>query len=84
MMDFIFEKIFFPIMFIFIILIFLAIPFAIYDWYKEAKRETFHLKKDDWSCSKEYKYTTSTMILVGKVIIPQTITHQDCIQWSHK
>lgn len=61
--------------------IFIFLP---YYFFIECRKPTFSLKKNEWSCSKEYEYTTSNMILVGKVIVPQVITHHDCIQWNKK
>ncbi len=76
---------FIPIIFLlFITLIMVEIPLLVYGCFRESQSPTFELKKDDWSCSLEHEYTTSTMILVGKVMVPQMITHHDCIRWEQK
>lgn len=81
---FIIEKVVLPLFVIFVVVLLLSVPFLIYSWHQDSKRPEFSLKKDDWSCSKIYEYTTQSMIMVGKIMVPQTTTHKDCIQWSHK
>lgn len=78
------EKIILPFIVVGMALFIISVPFLIYACHQEQKRPTFELKKDDWSCSREHEYVTTTMVMVGKVMVPQTITHHDCIQWSHK
>lgn len=81
---FFFEKIFIPGFALGLIVIVVAAPFGIYACIQQAHSPEFSLKKDEWSCSKTYEYTTTTMVMVGHVMVPQTITHNDCIEWSRK
>lgn len=52
--------------------------------YRDAERPTFDLKKDEWACTKSHVETTTTMIMVGNVLIPNTSTTTVCDQWSRK
>lgn len=72
------------ILLIFIMSIILGIPLEIYAYYQDAKKPTFELKKDEWSCSLEHEYSTTNIVLVGKIMVPQMVTHHDCIRWEHK
>lgn len=42
------------------------------DW----RRPTFELKKDDWTCTKEYEWYSSVRGVL--------VTHHDCIVWEKK
>lgn len=50
--------------------------------YNESKKETFSLKKDEWSCSKEETKSSVTYLWVNNIAIPQTYTTTSCIQWN--
>lgn len=83
--DFVIRKLMIPVMLIiFIVGFFFGIPYCLISAYREAKKPTFELIKADWSCTKEYEYITTSMVMSGKVMVPITTTHHDCIQWSHK
>ena len=57
------------------------VPIAIY---QEANAETFDLRKDQWACTRSHTETITTLLPVGKVLIPSTTTHTVCDQWSRK
>ena len=79
------EKILIPVLiFILVLLLIVVLPCSIYTSYKDSQSPTFELKKKDWDCTNVHKYTTTTFVLVGKIMVPQTTQHSDCIQWSHK
>lgn len=78
------EKVFLPFVVVALIAMIIAFPFVVFRAFKRSRSPTFDLKKDEWSCTQVYEYTTTQTILVGKVMIPQTITRHDCVQWSHK
>lgn len=59
----------------------IALPFV---FYYDSKSPTFSLKKDEWGCTKDQTYTTTTMIMIGKVMVPQVNTNTECVQWSRK
>ena len=65
-------------------LIFLGLPFLIYSYVHESNKPEFCLKKDEWRCAKVHEYQSTTYILVGKVMVPQTTTHRDCVDWISK
>jgi hypothetical protein len=46
--------------------------------YQELGRPTFDLKKDDWSCSENHVESYTTLIMVGKVMVPQTHVSTVC------
>lgn len=73
----------FPVLFL---LLFICLAFGLlyFGWRVFNPSKTFSLETDEWSCSKEYEYQSSTMILVGKIMVPQIITYHDCIQWSRR
>lgn len=60
------------------------IPYAIYSCYQESQKEGFELKKVDWGCTNYHEYVTTVYTMSGKVMIPITTFHKDCIQWTHK
>lgn len=78
---FVFEKIVIPLSLLFMVGLLIYLPVTLY---QEYIKDTFSLAKADWSCSRVYEYTTTSMIMVGKVMVPQILTHKDCIEWSHK
>lgn len=67
-----------------LVILFIGVPVAFYFGIQDSRKPTFSLKKDEWSCTKVHEYTTQNMIMVGKVMVPQRVTHNDCIQWSKK
>lgn len=60
---------------LFMLAIFIGIPFAIYDSWKESKKPTFELKKDAWDCVRFH----DDIYFNGKVYVH----HRDCITWDH-
>lgn len=52
-----------------------ALGLALYDG---ATAETFELRKDQWTCAKSH--TESRMVLIGKVVAPQSQTVCDVWQ----
>lgn len=83
--DFCFEKIIFRLLMLSVIgLVFVGIPALIYSCYQDSKSPTFELKKAEWDCSNYHDYTTTIYVMAGKVMVPSTTAHHDCIQWSHK
>lgn len=72
------------ILIIMVSVLIVAIPFGISAWYKDSKRPTFDLKKDDWVCTKFHREASTYYITVGKVLLPQTTTTEVCDQWTRK
>lgn len=82
--DFLYEYVVYPLLLLLVGAIVFLILYAPYYFLMESKRPEFSLKKDDWSCSRVHEYTSTTMVVSGKIMVPQMITHHDCEQWSHK
>lgn len=82
--DWFMEKIFLRFFMTLMVLTFLMVPIGLFIWFLDSQSPTFSLRKDEWSCTLEHEYTTSTMVMVGKVIVPQMMTHHDCIRWEHR
>lgn len=82
--DWLMTSVFLPFVVILMLGLVVALPVVLFQSYQDSQRPTFSLTKDDWSCTLISTYTTNQMVLVGKVMIPQLHTHNDCIQWSHK
>ena len=57
---------------------------GVYVTYKQCTAETFSLKKDQWTCTKEHTETHTSSMLVGKVMVPQTRTETVCDRWERK
>lgn len=49
--------------------------------WKDSKRPTFELKKDDWECVKDERRTHLRPMLVGKVTIMQPVTNTVCLEY---
>lgn len=49
-------------------------------WYMESQEPNFSLKKADWACTSAHRETN--MVMVGKVMVPQTQTI--CDQWTRR
>ena len=80
--DFLMDKVVVPGVVIFLALIVLAIPFGIYACIKADQSPTFTLHKDAWACTASHVTTSTTYIMVGKVMVPQTVSSTVCDQWS--
>lgn len=62
----------------------LILGLGIYWSVQAEKSPTFTLRKDQWACVETTSYYTTTNILVGKVIIPQTRRVTECINYQRK
>lgn len=49
---------------------------------KASNLPTFELRKDQWQCTETTSYYTTTNVLVGKVIVPQTQRVTECINYQ--
>lgn len=81
-LNFCVEKIIMPACVLCILLLIVAVPFGIYAWYKADQAPTFALRKDRWQCTAAHTETSTTYIMVGKVLVPSTRTSSVCDQWS--
>lgn len=77
--DWFFDKIIPPIMFLGILAIFIITPIVIY---QDCTSEKITLTKKDWQCTANHYESTSTSIIVGKVIVPQTSRHMVCDEYK--
>ena len=62
--------------------LFIAIGIGIYFAIQASNAPTFELRKDQWKCTETTSYYTTTNILVGKVIVPQTQRVTECINYQ--
>ena len=60
----------------------IAIGIGIYFIIQVSNAPTFELRKDQWKCTETTSYYTTTNILVGKVIVPQTQRVTECINYQ--
>ena len=60
----------------------LFIAIGIYFAIQASNAPTFELRKDHWKCTETTSYYTTTNILVGKVIVPQTQRVTECINYQ--
>lgn len=81
----------YPLMVALVLVTFAAMCAGVYygcDWLiyhrNDPSPETFELRKDEWTCANHKTYTTTTMVMSGKVMVPITTTHVDCINWLAK
>lgn len=65
-----------------IVFIVLIVPVLIYGAIKSNESPTFELRKDRWRCTASHPVTTTTYVMVGKVLMPISSTHNECDQWS--
>lgn len=49
-----------------------------------ATAPTFELRKSQWKCAASQRETSTTYILVGKVMVPQYHTHDVCTNWVRR
>lgn len=66
------------------LLVFIGLPFLGYSMYIKYTSPTFTLDKSDWACSISHEESVTIMIMVGKVLVPQTSHSMVCDQWSKK
>jgi hypothetical protein len=51
--------------------------------WQDAAAETFELRRDQWSCTSSHAVTSTTYILIGKILAPTTNTQPPvCDQWT--
>ena len=55
---------------------------VVYYSIQASKSPTFTLYKNQWKCTETTSYYTTTNILVGKVIVPQTQRVTECINYQ--
>ena len=55
---------------------------GVYYSIQASKSPTFTLYKNQWKCTETTSYYTTTNILVGKVIVPQTQRVTECINYQ--
>lgn len=82
--EWLFGNVVMPLCLLLVTLFILAIPFLIYGCIQESKRPTFELKKGDWECTDTRTVTSTYYINVNNVMVPQTSSHEECIQWSRR
>lgn len=80
---FIATKIIFPLLVLFILFVLVGFAYGLYDAVFN-DHPSFSLQKKDWICYEYKSYTTTMLVPVGKVMVPQTTTHNDCVLWRHK
>ncbi len=49
-----------------------------------ASSDSFSLRKDSWECTANHHEAHSSVMLVGKVMIPQTSSTVVCDNWKRK
>ena len=64
-------------------LFFLGIA-GIISFYQYCRSPDFTLKKEEWECTKKVDVESTYYIMVGKVMVPQTSTTEECVQWTRK
>ena len=84
LMEWVFSKVIMPLVLIFILVMFgLLICLGVsefQDWRNPPP--TFELKNSEWRCTNVHKYTTTTYVMSGKVMVPLNTHHADCLQWT--
>ncbi len=76
------EKIIFGVTIFLVSSLVIALGIGIYLAIQESNAPTFELRKDQWKCTETTSYYTTTHILVGKVIVPQTHRVTECINYQ--
>lgn len=46
--------------------------------------DTFTLRTDQWECTQRTSRTWTTLVPVGKVLVPVVNSHRVCTQWSER
>lgn len=78
--EWMFEKVLLPLCgLLILVLIFIVAPIVIY---QGCTSEKITLTKKDWQCTANHYESTSTSIIVGKVIVPQTSRHMVCDEYK--
>ena len=81
-LDWLIMKVVIWICLIALIAIIIGLPFFIYGFYIQSTSPIFSLYKNQWNCTQSKNVTTTTYNLVGKVMVPITSTHEECIQYT--
>ncbi len=55
---------------------------GVYYSIQASKSPTFTLYKNQWTCTETTSYYTTTNVVVGKVIVPQTSRVTECINYQ--
>lgn len=58
--------------------------YAVYAIWDQSNQPTFSLYKNQWECVETRVYYTQTILLVGKVMVPQTTRNVECINYVRK
>lgn len=66
---------------IFVVILIVGMIWVIYD---SVTAETFSLRKDEWVCAKSHTENVTTLMPVGKVMVPMTNTDAVCDQWIRR
>lgn len=82
--EFVVVKILLPILVLFALILIVSLPFAMYGMCKKASSPTLELTKNEWVCAHERTYTTTNMVMVGKVVVPQVMNHTECTTYVRK
>jgi hypothetical protein len=80
-MEFVVLKILGPVAVFGTLALLVALPFMIWG---DSKSEHISIKKSDWECTDTYSYTYTSMILVGKVMVPQVHTTTECSNYHRR
>jgi hypothetical protein len=86
-MEFVMERVFAPF-FIFICIPAMILGMVVFGWMLLASyfwpQETFTLYSADWRCTASHTQTTTSLLPVGKVLVPQILTSTVCDNWSRR
>ena len=61
-----------------------VLGWAIYAAYDDSAADKFYLRKDSWECTVVHNETSSTVLLVGKVMISQDSPVAVCDNYKRK
>jgi hypothetical protein len=86
-MEWSFRLVFMPLVVIFVVATGLGLitsPLWIYALVTSPPPTTIALPIDSWRCSKLETHTYTQMMMVGKVMVPQVMTEEVCVQYEMK
>ncbi len=71
-------------MVLFLTIVALFVAFVFVALAVDAQSPTISIRKDQWECTKSVDVTTTTYVQSGKVLVPMTITSQECTTYVRR
>ncbi len=83
-LEFLVIKIIMPLTVVIAALGVIGIPVVFIVALASPRSPTFELNVSEWLCTLDRKRVNTSMVLVGKIMVPSTTNSIECLQWTKK